>query len=147
MEHLSSKGLRVSGVDLSAKMVRFATARKVGPVVQADMRTLPFPDASFAGVWSFASLLHIPKADVPEVLGEFARVLADGGVLALSLKLGEGEGVEQDIYPVERFFARYQESELRCLLAVAGFQVAELWRDVRVRDTWLITLALRVPRC
>jgi SAM-dependent methyltransferase len=46
--------------------------------VVADMRALPFPDASFASVLSVQSLEHVP--DPERVVAEAARVLEDDGV-------------------------------------------------------------------
>jgi ubiquinone/menaquinone biosynthesis C-methylase UbiE len=44
---------------------------------------LPFPDSSFQAVLSTSVLLHLPKNDVPRVLGELRRVLANDGRLVL----------------------------------------------------------------
>ena len=44
----------------------------------ADMRALPFPDASFASAVSIQSIEHVPDPD--RALAEIARVLAPGGV-------------------------------------------------------------------
>jgi SAM-dependent methyltransferase len=45
--------------------------------VVADMRALPFPDASFASVFSVHSIEHVP--DPERVIAEAMRVLAPGG--------------------------------------------------------------------
>ena len=46
--------------------------------VVADMRRLPLPDASFAGLVAIQSIEHVPDAQV--AVGEAARVLEPGGV-------------------------------------------------------------------
>jgi SAM-dependent methyltransferase len=48
------------------------------PTVVADMRELPFPDASFPSVVAVQSIEHVP--DPERALGEIGRVLAPGGV-------------------------------------------------------------------
>mgnify|MGYP000476474050 CR=1 FL=1 len=45
------------------------------PLIQADMRHLPFRKASLDGLWVCASLLHVPKAEVAGLLGELARAV------------------------------------------------------------------------
>ncbi len=62
------------GVDLDAA----ALAGQARETHVADMRDLPFPDASFASVLSVQSLEHVPDARF--VLDEVARVLEPGGV-------------------------------------------------------------------
>ena len=75
--------------DLSWEMLR---ARPADPaihcVVSAGER-LPFADASFDGVFLINVLEHV--ASVPDVLGECARVLQDGGVLLAVTPNGDWE--------------------------------------------------------
>jgi arsenite methyltransferase len=53
-------------------------------VETADMRTLPFPDASFDVVVSKAAIHNLyDRADRAKALGEIARVLAPGGQLLI----------------------------------------------------------------
>ena len=61
------------GVDLSAE----ALAGQERETHVADMRALPFADASFASVLSVQSIEHVP--DPERVLAEVVRVLVPGG--------------------------------------------------------------------
>ena len=49
-------------------------------------------DAAYAGVWAHASLLHCPRAALPDVLLRIHRALKPGGWHFASFKLGTGEG-------------------------------------------------------
>src|SRR5579885_515575 len=92
------RGFHVIGVDLSAGML--AEARRRVPDVefrQADLRRLNFPDGYFDGIWCCASLLHLPRNDVPAVLASFRRLL-DHGFLYVAVKVGQGEEVEERAY-------------------------------------------------
>jgi SAM-dependent methyltransferase len=62
------------GVDNSPE----ALAGQDRSTVLADMRDLPFPDASFASVLAVQSIEHVP--DPERVLEEVARVLEPGGI-------------------------------------------------------------------
>ena len=49
-------------------------------------------EAAYAGVWAHASLLHCPRAALPDVLARIHRALVPGGWFFSSYKLGTGEG-------------------------------------------------------
>jgi SAM-dependent methyltransferase len=49
-------------------------------------------DAAYEGVWAHASLLHCPRAALPDVLARIHRALLPGGWHFASFKLGNGEG-------------------------------------------------------
>jgi SAM-dependent methyltransferase len=141
---LTQHGLHVVGGDLSAGMLAQARRQTAAPLVRLDMCRLPFADGVFGGVWSSASLLHLPKRDAPTALAEIRRVLATGGPLLLSIQEGQGEGWELSPYgPVERFFARYRPEEAETLLAEAGFLVEQRYSSETPNRRWLDYLAVR----
>lgn len=118
-ETFAGREYDVTGLDVTASFL--ASAREAVPDARfalGDMRHLPFADGSFDGVWASASLLHVPRADVPGTLSEFARVLDDGGVLYCSLKHGEESGFDAD----GRFFERHTPGEVASALVEAGFR-------------------------
>uniref|UniRef100_A0AAU2JN98 Class I SAM-dependent methyltransferase n=1 Tax=Streptomyces sp. NBC_00049 TaxID=2903617 RepID=A0AAU2JN98_9ACTN len=90
---LAALGHRVTGTDLSpasaARAAREAGRRALAlPVAAADMRALPFADASFdAVVCADNALPHLLTAeDVHAALAETLRVLRPGGLLLLSTR-------------------------------------------------------------
>jgi SAM-dependent methyltransferase len=141
---LSAQGADVVGGDLSLGMLLQARRHGVGRLLRLDMRALPFPDGAFGGIWSSASMLHLPKQDAPGALAEMHRVLAADGPLLLAIQGGDSEGWEPAPYgPVERFFARYRSDEAEALLAEAGFAVAECHVEETPTRRWLRFLATR----
>ncbi|WP_268246814.1 class I SAM-dependent methyltransferase [Streptomyces sindenensis] len=58
----------------------------VGP-----MSTLAAGDGELGGILAFYSTHHLPPAELPQVYGEFYRVLAPGGRLLLVTRVGEEE--------------------------------------------------------
>ncbi len=121
-------GAEVVAADLSAGMLAEARLRVSGAVVQLDMRALSFRGAVFDGAWSNAALLHLPKASVPDVLGEVRRILKPGGVFFVSIGVGAGEAWEPVSYgqPVARFFSRYAPAEFGALIEGSGMQLLEV---------------------
>ncbi|WP_439026722.1 class I SAM-dependent methyltransferase [Haloarchaeobius sp. DT45] len=114
----ADRGYSVTGLDRTASFLQAARAEiPVGRFVRGDMRRLPFEDDSFDGVWASASLLHVPRRDVPATLRAFRRVLAPDGVVFVSLKRGDETGFASD----GRYFERYTPAEVRSLFETAGF--------------------------
>lgn len=78
---------QVVGIDVSQSIVD--AAKKQFPKLQshkADVRELPFPDASFDVVVSISTLDHFDsREDIQSALGELYRVLRPGGSLLLTL--------------------------------------------------------------
>jgi ubiquinone/menaquinone biosynthesis C-methylase UbiE len=144
MAWMEAHGLHVTGIDISTGMLSQARAHVQGELLQMDMCNLTFPPGSFAGIWCCASLLHIPKAQAPEVLRQMHNVLVPGGILHLGLQEGEGEKWEVTRFDVERFFARYTLEEAEALLTQTGFSVDERHQDTTGPRRWLNFLARAV---
>ena len=107
--YLTAQGLSPAGVDLSAGMIRVARRDHPGfGFGVADVRALPFRDASLAGVLCWYSLMYLAPPDRPGAFSELARVVKPGGYLVTAFKAGDsrlrrgghstGLGVEFDVY-------------------------------------------------
>lgn len=73
------------GVDIAAS-VAAAVRSDVAVAAAADVRALPFGDASFDGILSTSTLDHfVDAADIEVSLREFRRILGPGGRLVLTL--------------------------------------------------------------
>jgi SAM-dependent methyltransferase len=129
--YLAARGARVVGLDLAPRMVGAARrqrgALELGRAV-ADMRQLPVTSGSCAAVVSFYALHHLPRPELAGVLGEFRRVLAPGGELALAVHEGDGEFVAVSDPLV--MGSLYSAAELERALASARLRV----ETVRRRD-------------
>lgn len=77
-------GHTVAGFDLTPEMLERARASVPEASFElADLRRLPYPDASFQTVVCGLALAHLPELDV--AIGELSRVLALGGELVISV--------------------------------------------------------------
>ncbi|MFD3451996.1 class I SAM-dependent methyltransferase [Streptomyces sp. NPDC058691] len=127
---LHDLGLEAFGLDLSPAMVDHA--RRAHPALRFDearMEALPVEDRSLGGVLSHYSMIHTPPEELPALLAEQVRVLAQGGLLLVSFYATDGpDPVRFDhkvtpaySWPVDRFAE---------LLAGAGlFTLARLVHD------------------
>lgn len=140
------RGYRVTAIDASKNMATLA-GRYLGRSV-AQMR---FQDVAwrnqFDGIWACASLLHVPKDELPGVFGRLERALKPGDALYASFKLGYGE--RQDA-ATGRHFTDLTEAELTELVERSStLGVLTLWANPDDRpgyDTeWLNVLTRKQP--
>jgi len=84
---LLARGANVTGIDVAPAIVSEAAARNPGlEAVVADVRLLPFAEASFDLIFSGSTLDHFESVgDIRGALGELCRVLRPGGTLILTL--------------------------------------------------------------
>jgi ubiquinone/menaquinone biosynthesis C-methylase UbiE len=136
-------GVNILGADLSIGMLAQARKTTNQPLFQMDMLQLGLADGSFSGIWCNAALLHLPKAEAPQALKEMRRILCNGGILDLAVQEGTGEQFEANPYNAsqgERFFARYQEGELKQMLVLNRFIILEI-EKVFSNRAWLRCMA------
>jgi SAM-dependent methyltransferase len=127
--YLQDRGVEVCGVDLSPAMVE--RARRLTPGVefrQGDMMTLDISDGAWAGIVAFYSIIHIPRSDMAQALGELSRVLRPGGILLLAFHIGD-DSIHLDEWwgqkvCVDFFF--FRSDEMATYLREAGFDIEEI---------------------
>jgi ubiquinone/menaquinone biosynthesis C-methylase UbiE len=118
------------GIDLSPEMVvhaRRAAARKglSAGFVEARAQELPFEDGRFDAVVTRLAVHHIPIGSRARVMDEIRRVLKPGGRVVVA-DLGS-EGANEFHHILGRLLGRpkVENSELKELLADAGFDEIE----------------------
>jgi SAM-dependent methyltransferase len=110
----ASHGLRVVATDLSPAMVGFCRQKGLDAHVM-DFLHLDFSAGSFDAVYALNCLLHVPNADLPEVLAAIRAVLRPGGWLYIGVWGGNGhEGpAEDDRHDPPRFFSWRTDEQIR----------------------------------
>jgi SAM-dependent methyltransferase len=116
-------GLDVVAVDLSPEMIALCRAKGL-EAYERDFLHLGFEPASFDGVYAMNCLLHVPNADLPEVLRAVRDVLKPGGLLYVGVWGGVSqEGIfADDRQRPRRFFALRTDEEL--------FRFAREWFEI-----------------
>lgn len=107
-------GFEVTAFDGSAAMVAKASAHTGLTVLHLDFAELTWCEA-FDGIWANASLLHVPRRDLPDIMRGLRAALIPGGVWELSFKLGRGERQTPG-----RLFTDLDEPAARALIAEVG---------------------------
>ncbi|WP_158634160.1 class I SAM-dependent methyltransferase [Amycolatopsis sp. WAC 04169] len=140
-EYLIGRGAAVMAADLSEELLRHTRSRcAVDGAVLCDLLALPIAAGVFDGVWACASIVHLPSEAHPRVFSEIHRVLAPGGVTAISLKEGEGEGWARSVrMPSPRWFSLRRPEAVVDELAAAGFVSARVLPSGR--GSWFVVEA------
>ena len=119
------QGFQVEAFDASPELAALASQHSGLPV-----RVMRFQDldavARYDGIWCCASLLHVPRAELPEVFRRLGKALKAGSVLYASFKYGQGEREDNG-----RVFTDMREGEIAEVLR--GIKVDEL----RVIQEWM----------
>jgi SAM-dependent methyltransferase len=127
--YLHERGVQVCGIDLSEAMIE--RARRLNPGVefrQGDLMSLDVADETWAGIVAFYSIIHVPRSEMAQALGELRRALRPGGVLLLAFHIGEGtihldEWWGQKVC-VDFFF--FRPEEVTASLREAGLEIEEV---------------------
>lgn len=114
---LEERGFDVVSTDLSPAALEVLRERVAGPVLQADMTNLPFPDESFDVVLAGEVIEHID--DDVAALREAHRVLRANGVLVLSVPAHPGWFGDSDRWAGH--VRRYTRDALAETISSAGF--------------------------
>jgi SAM-dependent methyltransferase len=125
--YLRELGADAFGIDLSPGMVELARRDYPGTRFEVgSMTDLSLADASVAGLLAFWSLVHIPDAEIPVVLGQFRRVLRPGGLLLVGFHAGEGARLKTEGYggrPMNVYVHRRTPERMSAWLRDAGFTI------------------------
>jgi SAM-dependent methyltransferase len=126
--YLHERGVRVTGVDLSAVMVE--QARRLNPGIefrQGNMLSLDIGDRAWGGIVAFYSIIHVPRTEIADALAEMKGVLRPGGLLLLAFHVGD-ETVHLDEWwgqSVSVNFVFFRPEEMADFLRAGGFEVEE----------------------
>jgi len=136
-------GYDVEAFDASAELVALAHQHSGLPVEQKRFEDVTDVER-YNGIWCCASLLHVPLAELPEVLARLARALKPDGVWYLSFKYGCGER-EKD----GRVFTDMDKIKLNDLIAdLENIVLLDTWitgdkRPERQDEKWLNSLLIK----
>jgi SAM-dependent methyltransferase len=122
---LATRGLDVTGVDISARQIELARAAvPEARFIHADMTALDLPASSLDAVVAFYSLTHVPRGDLPDLLEAILRWLRSGGVFVATLGAQDSpDAIEDDWLGTPMFFSHYGAKKNRALIRRAGFEI------------------------
>lgn len=140
LKTFSERGHRAVGLEGAERLAAMARAYSGCEVWEQDFLHLALPPEEFDGVFANAALFHIPRQELPRILGELHATLKPGGVLFSSNPHGHNE----EGWNRGRYGCYYDLETWRQLLATAGFaELEHYYRPPglpRDQQPWLATV-------
>ena len=143
--YFMQKGYQVTALDGSAELCKIAREKTGLPVIQMDFNDFDEQD-KYDGIWACASILHLPKQELKDVLMHMEQALHNGGIIYTSFKYGNFSGMRNG-----RFFTDFTEDTFKGYVSEGKQLVIEkMWitRDVRPgrQDEKWLNVILRTTR-
>ena len=145
-KYFLEKGFQVDAMDGSEKMCRIARQNTGLPVRQMLFSELD-AEAVYDGIWACASILHLPKSELRNVLCKIAGALKSGGYCYTSFKYGEFEGERNG-----RHFTDFTEKTIENFIAgLRNLTIVDEWissdvRPGRTEEKWLNVIIQKTLR-
>ncbi|MGI8563874.1 MAG: class I SAM-dependent DNA methyltransferase [Candidatus Dormibacter sp.] len=127
--YLREGGVEVTGIDLSPRLIE--AARRLNPGIRfevGDMRSLEVPDAAFAAVVAFYSLIHFDTEQLRQAVRELRRILRPDGVLLASFHRGSERRHVEDLWGVDvnLDFHFFEPDQINTMLTEEGLPVERI---------------------
>ena len=142
-KYFLSKGYKVDPVDGSEELCKIANGY-TGVSVKCMLFEELDAVEKYEGIWACASILHVEKKKLPEILKKMAVATKKNGAIYASFKYGDFEGIRN-----ERFFTDLTEESFEELIKdIPELVIEKMWvsADARVErgeERWL-NILLRV---
>ena len=120
---LTTKGIKVTGIDLSDKMLSLARVNiPNAEFIKMDMNELKFEENTFDGIVSVYTLFHVPKKNHLEIFIKFFEILKPGGIILINTGISESEG-QSYFFGVRMFWSNFSPKITLDLVKKAGFSI------------------------
>ncbi len=120
---LIKRGIKVTGIDLSDKMLSLARDNVPNAkFFKMDMNELKFEENTFDGIVSVYTLFHVPKKNHLDIFKKFFKILKPGGILLINTGVSESEG-KSYFFGVPMFWSNYSPKTTLELVKKAGFSI------------------------
>ena len=140
--YFAERGFRVTATDGCPELVKLAREHTGLPVREMLFSELD-EIAVYDGIWACASILHLTRAELVDVIKKIVMALMPKGYLYTSFKYGDFAGMRNGRY----FTDMTEQSFTHLLQEVDGLELVEYWLSCDVRkgrgdEKWL-NLVLR----
>lgn len=134
--YLISRGYDVTALDASEEMCNLASIHIGQSVLNMTFAEMDFEEV-FDGIWACASLLHVSSYEIEEILTKVVKSLKTNGILYMSFKYGDFEGVRDG-----RYYTDYRTRTLKELISkFENLELIEIYKsedlNVERENMWI----------
>ena len=139
------RGYKITAVDGSKELANAASKIIGQQVICSKFEDLKLTE-TFHGIWASASLLHVNKSNIVDVIKNVSSNLKPTGVFYMSFKYGENEYIDEK----GRYFNCYTEKTFSELInKINSLKVEKIYRTIDILPgrgdiTWLNILCIKV---
>ena len=131
--YLGQIGFNMVGIDLSLAAINIAKSfsNNKTKFYCCNMLCTNFNDETYNGIWSCASIIHLPHHFLREQFKEFYRLLKPMGILALTIGINKKKYLDK----FGRLFESIEYSEIEIILLEIGFLIKFLDNNITWNST------------
>ena len=118
-KYFLTHGYRVKAIDGSKELCILASKYIGQEVVNIRFSDIDYIN-EFDGIWANASLLHVDKKNIKDVISRMGRSLKPEGIFYASFKYGDSDRMQD-----ERYYNDMTEEHIRTLFS--DFDILEVW--------------------
>lgn len=127
-KYFLSKGYEVDAIDGSEELCKIASEYTGIQVKQMLFEDLDVVE-EYDGIWACASILHVKKNQLPDIIKKIANATKNDGIVYVSFKYGDFEGVKNG-----RFFTYLTEESFGEILdEIPELIIEKSWISADVR--------------
>lgn len=145
-KYFLEQGYKVDAIDGSPMLCKLASTHTGIKVRQMLFQELHAKE-KYDGIWACASILHVAKNELPDILQRMHNALTPDGIIYASFKYGDFEGERNG-----RYFSDFtEESFYKMVKGIHGLVMEKMWitgdvRDGREEEKWLNIILRRKMR-
>lgn len=117
-------GYQAIGLEPAPALAALAKQNAKAVILQMTAEDAVIPSESFGGVWACASLLHVDRGELPDLLARIAAWLKPAGSFYTCFKDGSHDTIDAR----GRHFTNFTLAEASALVEAAGFELISAWQ-------------------
>jgi SAM-dependent methyltransferase len=129
------------GIDASQELIKIATEKNPDVMFQVkDMRDVSYETETYGVIFSFASVLHVNREEMAQIIEKCHKSLKIGGILFISTKYGEHKEEKITNLGDEKYYYFYRPEDIEKLCPYKFFVVYKNVQDIKGQSWFEIAL-------